>query len=213
MVGIQKERLRQASNRRREQEKEQLRRAILEAATELLLEEGFSGLSLRRVAERIGYTPATIYLYFKDKDDLLLTLLDVAWIAFAAQQAAAIEGVADPLARLRALGLAYLQFGLGNPIYYQLMFMQRPDLLREPLPGELVPRVATLGTLVEAMQAGIDAGLLKPGNAEAYGDVAWSLTHGLVSLAIAMPWMMDEARIWRDAEVGFEVLIESLRLG
>lgn len=65
------ERTRQASRHRREQEKEELQQLILKAAGELFLEQGYDRFSLRQVAERIGYSATTIYLYFEDKDDLL----------------------------------------------------------------------------------------------------------------------------------------------
>ncbi|MFX5306100.1 helix-turn-helix domain-containing protein, partial [Acinetobacter baumannii] len=64
-------RIRQKSAERRERRRQETRRAILEAATRMFEREGYEGFSLRQVAEAIGYTPTTIYLYFKDKDDLL----------------------------------------------------------------------------------------------------------------------------------------------
>ena len=65
------ERIRTASRHRREQEKEELRQTILKAAGALFLEQGYDGFSMRHLAESIGYSPATLYLYFRDKDDLL----------------------------------------------------------------------------------------------------------------------------------------------
>ena len=83
-LSTREQRLSQASRRRRETQKQELRQAILEAASSLFLEQGYEGFSLRQVAERIGYTPTTIYLYFADKDALLFALLDDAFDRFGA---------------------------------------------------------------------------------------------------------------------------------
>src|SRR5262245_38488480 len=127
----QAERVRHASRERREQQKEGLRRTILKAAGELFLESGYEGFSMRRVAERIGYSATTIYRYYEDKDDLLFAVVHEGFVEFAQRLAAAAEDAASPLKRLEALGQAYVRFGLESPIYYQMMFMQRADLLFE----------------------------------------------------------------------------------
>src|SRR5690606_10552707 len=69
--GNQEDRTKSASAKRRERERALLRKNILQAASQEFLEHGYEDFSLRRVAERIGYTPTTIYLYFRNKDDLL----------------------------------------------------------------------------------------------------------------------------------------------
>src|SRR5918998_3534570 len=125
----QAERLREVSRRRREQEKENLSRAILDAAASLFLEQGYEGLSMRQIAERIGYSATTIYRYYEDKDDLLFAIVREGFLRFGKQLAKAAASSDDPRARLAALGNAYIEFGLRNPVYYRLMFMQRFDFL------------------------------------------------------------------------------------
>src|SRR6266699_6751169 len=137
----QAERLRQGIRHRQEQEKQELRQAILTAAGELFLEQGYERFSLRKVAERIGYSPTTIYLYFRDKDDLLFSVVDEGFMRFGQQLAAAAESHEDPWERLNALGQAYVAFGLQNPVYYQLMFMWRVDFLTQARAGEQRPRL------------------------------------------------------------------------
>ena len=98
-VGTQAQRLRQAIRHRQAQEKQELRQAILTAAGTLFLEQGYERFSLRKVAERIGYSPTTIYLYFRDKDDLLFTVVDEGFVRFGQQLAAATESQEDPWER------------------------------------------------------------------------------------------------------------------
>jgi len=85
----QAQRLHQAIRHRQDQEKQALRQTILTTAGELFLEQGYDHFSLRKVAERIGYSPTTIYLYFRDKDDLLFTVVDEGFTRFGQQLAAA----------------------------------------------------------------------------------------------------------------------------
>jgi AcrR family transcriptional regulator len=183
----QAERLRQAIRHRQDQEKQELRQTIVTTAGKLFLEQGYDHFSLRKVAERIGYSPTTIYLYFRDKDDLLFTVVDEGFTRFGQQLQAAATSTEDPWERVIALGRAYIAFGLQNQVYYQLMFMQRADFLTYERKGEEQPRLATFMVLQQAVQQAIEAGVLRPGDAETYSDVLWAQVHGLVSLAISLP--------------------------
>lgn len=206
----QAQRLRQAIRHRQDREKQELRRAILDAAGELFLEQGYERFSLRKVAERIGYSPTTIYLYFRDKDDLLFNVVDEGFVRFSQQLMVEAERQEDPWERIIALGRAYVAFGLQNPVYYQLMFMQRTDFLMHPSAGESQPRIASFRVLRQAIQQAIDAGILRPGDAENYSDVLWALVHGMVSLAITMP-MFDASRVQRTLETAWQVEWQGLR--
>src|SRR5215469_1699025 len=204
------QRLHRAIRHRRDQEKQELRQAILTAAGELFLEQGYERFSLRKVAERIGYSPTTIYLYFRDKDDLLFTVVEEGYVRFSQQLAAAAECQVDPWERLIALGRAYVAFGLEHPVYYQLMFMQRVDFLMQKPRGESQPRIASFKILRQTVQQAIDDGILRPGDAENYSDVLWALVHGMVSLAISMP-MFDAARVQRTMETAWLMECQGLR--
>jgi AcrR family transcriptional regulator len=206
----QAQRLRQAIRHRQDQEKQELRQTILTAAGELFLEQGYEHFSLRKVAERIGYSPTTIYLYFRDKDDLLFTVVDEGFARFGQQLAAAAASTEDSWERIIALGRAYVTFGLQNPVYYQLMFMQRTDFLTHQQAGKKQPRLATFLVLQQAVQQAIEAGVLRPGDAESYSDVLWALVHGMVSLAISLPTFYG-ARMQQTMEIAWQMECEGLR--
>src|SRR5229473_8380255 len=203
-------RLRKAIRHRQEREKQELRKAILAAAGEVFLEQGYERFSLRKVAERVGYSPTTIYLYFRDKDDLLFTVVDEGFVRFGQRLAAAAESQEDPWERIIALGRAYVTFGLQNPVYYQLMFLQRTDFLTQRQVGESQPRIASFRVLQQTVQQAIDAGVLRPGDVESYSDVLWAMVHGMVSLAITMP-MFDASRIQRTMEAAWQMERQGLR--
>jgi AcrR family transcriptional regulator len=197
------ERLREASRQRRSQEKQEVRVAILQASSELFLERGYASFSLRQVAERIGYSPGTIYLYFRDKDDVLMTIMGEGVARFVEMLTAA-AATSDPRERLVELGRAYIAFGVGYPAYYQLMFMQRTDyLIRESTAPQPVLGIFELWrTVVEdAMQAGV----LRHGDPVSTGDTLWALLHGIVSIALLMP-NFDQARIDAMTETAIEMI-------
>lgn len=181
------ERIRTASRHRRDEEKEELRQTILKAAGALFLEQGYDRFSMRHVAEEIGYSVATLYLYFRDKDDLLFTVVDEGFTRFGKQLDQAAASSTDPWERLSALGEAYVTFGLRNPVYYQLMFLWRTDFLTQTRPGEQQPRMESFRVLQDAVQYAMDAGVMQPGDAESYSDALWAMMHGIVALSISMP--------------------------
>ncbi|WP_165861369.1 TetR/AcrR family transcriptional regulator [Paenibacillus paeoniae] len=179
--------------RRRGEQKEQLRRLILQTASEMFFELGYHEFSMRKLAARIGYSVATLYLYFRDKDDLLFTVVDDAFTLFRNQLAEAADKSTDAWERLSHLGEAYVRFGLSNPASYRLMFMWRTDYLIESRVGEDGPRVQAFQVLLDSVQDAMDQKELTQDDAASYSDVLWAMLHGIVSLAIQMP-MFDEKR-------------------
>lgn len=115
----------QIKSRLREQARHNVRQAILDATRELFAQAGLAGVSMRGVADKIGYTPRTIYLHFADKDDLLSELIeeDVGRLADQLETSATAE--TDPGRRLDAVARAYVAFGLENPHAYEALFLQR----------------------------------------------------------------------------------------
>ena len=205
------ERVRQSSRQRRAQQKEALRRTILEAAGELFLEFGYEGFSMRQVAERIGYSATTIYRYFENKDDLLFAIIREAFIQFRQELAAAARTTDDALARIEALGHAYINFGLQNPVHYQLMFMQRTDFLLANRDGQKQPMIDSFKVLQQAVEQAMDAGVIECGDAETCSEVIWALVHGITSLAVAKSPRFSAARIWENAQLAMRMALRGLR--
>lgn len=103
----------------------QVRQAILDAARALISTGGYASLSMRRLAQDIGYTPKTIYRYFTDKDDLLSELIEEDLGHLVTHLEAVATAHADPTRRLDAVALAYVAYGMAHPHAYQVMFMLR----------------------------------------------------------------------------------------
>src|SRR5262249_6593733 len=115
---------------RRERVKQELRTRILDAARELFVEHGYEAVTMRKIADKIEYSPTAIYFHFRDKQSLIRELCDEDF-ATLAQKFQKIARVADPIERLRRIGRAYVAFAIAYPNHYQLMFMTpHPELMR-----------------------------------------------------------------------------------
>ena len=109
----------------REQNQANVRAAILDAARALFAADGLTGLSMRRLAAQIGYTPRTVYLYFADKDDLLSELIEEEGGRLADRLESAATKQRSAGRRLEAIAQAYVTFGVEHPHAYEAIFMVR----------------------------------------------------------------------------------------
>ena len=201
-------RLREKSSARRQQQKVEVRQALLEAASELFLEGGLEKFSLRGVAERVGYSATTVYLYFDNKDDLLFSVSLEGFEQFEQALQAAYKTTDDPIARIKAIGHAYVAFGVAYPAHYRLMFMERGEFLLKENPNDCKPTIDSFDILVRAVHEAHTAGVI--GVKEPMGLVytLWAAVHGLVALTLCVP-VMDE----RDLEARTEDLLMTLHSG
>lgn len=111
-----------STQKRRERDKEKMRRRILDAAKQLFVKDGFDNVSLRRIASAIEYSPAAIYRYFKNKREILSVLRDERFELYLQRQAERMKEIPDPLERLKESGKGYIRFAMTNPGYFRLMF-------------------------------------------------------------------------------------------
>lgn len=174
---------------RREREKTELREKILNAARELFLSEGYDGVSMRKVAEKIEYSPTAIYLYFADKEELFHELCqeDFARLASIFQE----RGVSsDPLERIRQIGHLYVEFGVKFPNHYRLMFMTphpSSGLHESDLQRKGNPELDAYAFLNQTVQEAILAGSFREGltDPDLISQTLWAAIHGVISLGIA----------------------------
>src|ERR1700742_3438784 len=102
---------------RKEKQKIEIRKSILEASMKLFVEEGFSNVTIRRIAEIIEYSPTTVYLYFKDKDEIFYSLHDIGFQKME-EMNRDLATINNPLLRLHKMGENYIEFGMSNPEFY-----------------------------------------------------------------------------------------------
>jgi len=169
---------------RQERDREAVRRAILDAARDLFVSEGYHNVSIRKIAERIEYSPAAIYGYFPSKDDIFFALAEEGFRLLGDHGATDKQAppALDPLERVRAVFWRLYEFSREHPQYFALMFVDRsvPRISREyerfAFAREMKRHV------VEEIQACIDAGVLP---AALNPAVAMrTLTVGLLGVAV-----------------------------
>jgi AcrR family transcriptional regulator len=163
-----------------------LRSKILDAAKELFIERGFESTSIRNIAERIEYSPTTIYLYFKDKDDIFFALHQEGFVLLN-QYFKSLQNVADPFERLKAITRSYIAFALENPEIYDLMFISRSPMNaltkdRDDEKWEEGNKAfgALSNTVIECIQQGYFRGM----DPEILSFTCWSMVHGICALEI-----------------------------
>ncbi len=204
------QRIKTKSLERREQKKLKLREEILSAATELFLEHGYEKFSLRQVAEEIGYSPTSIYLHFKNKEELLFMTTLEGFRNFGQMLQTAYEATNEPFERIISIGRAYVKFALEYPVHYRLMFMQDSDFIYKQLPdcdGSIIDSFAILQKAIsEALEAKVIHGqdeLLLP-------TLIWAYVHGIASLAISLPEISKE-HAYDMLELNKVILISGLK--
>ncbi|HEX9510870.1 MAG TPA: TetR/AcrR family transcriptional regulator [Puia sp.] len=169
---------------RKEKQKLEVRKLILDASMKLFVEEGFDNVSIRRIADLIEYSPTTVYLYFKDKDEIFFNLHEVGFLKMQEmnKELATIE---NPLLRLHKMGENYLRFGMENPEYYDLMFIQRAPMKKLKEMGcDWENGDAALTRLKATVSECMEKGLIAKTDPDLVSMSIWSMVHGLVALAI-----------------------------
>lgn len=183
---------------RREREKQITRQAILSTSRKIVQEQGWSALTIRKVAELIEYSPSMIYEYFGSKEEILLALLRVGADELAeAMQKACLE-TGDAQERLFEVGEAFWQFAKQSPDLYQVMHGQGGMPLDATLVAQAVEPVVTL--TFEAVHYWAQANNIQSLDEAAAIDIFWALLHGLVSLSIVNRLEEERANfLWRQA--------------
>jgi AcrR family transcriptional regulator len=179
---------------RRNRQKESLRQEILDAARELFVKEGYKNVSMRKVADKIEYSPTTIYLYFKDKTDLLHCLCEETFSKLLTRLEAIGQDHRDPIGSLKKGLRAYIGFGLKHPNHYKVTFINHPAQDAEPdrflYEGSTGQKAFNfLRTQVEEC---VKRQKFRVVDVETTSQALWAAIHGITSLLIVhtrFPWV------------------------
>ena len=184
---------------RKEREKLEMRDIILKAATEMFLKDGYDNISLRAIATQIEYSVGTIYLYFKDKAEVVHALKQQGYEKMN-KLFGKLKENDDKVLFLKELGKTYIEFGLKNPEYYELMFIMTKPMEydnndeRYKL-GQGRVAFSFLLSLVENLIAQKKIRFSDPNIAAL---AIWSFLHGLISLHLRSRLMMFKVHNTRD---------------
>ena len=158
-----------------------LKRALTDAALQLVQEKGPKGFSLREVARRAGVSAAAPYRHFADKAQLLAAVATQGFVQLheALEATVADDDLAE---QALAMGREYVRWAVTHPDYYQVMFGAELDKTESPAVVAAGTRAFDdlLDTIVRCQQAG----LLPSGDPRATAGPIWSLLHGISMLTI-----------------------------
>jgi len=104
-----------------------LRNEILQVSKDLLIKEGFSKMSMRRIAGRANVTATSIYLHFENKDDLLLTLIEESIRKLKQALLDVVDKEFGLVDQLEVLAKTYINYALDHPQEYEIIYMVRPE--------------------------------------------------------------------------------------
>jgi len=167
---------------RRQKQREELKGEIRDAARAIFVREGYRSLSMRKLAAGIGYSPGSIYLYFRNKEDLFRSLVEESF----SRLAESLEGLAggprkDPVARLKSGLSLYVEWGCSHPNDYQIAFLL-PDV--GPGPYKTHRAFDVLRSMVADC---LPTGKARSEWVETASQAIWSAVHGITSLLIQRP--------------------------
>lgn len=171
---------------------DRLRADIIDAASGLLADPAAPPLTLRGVARAAGVAATSVYLHFPDTDALVLAVAEQHFGEMADAQQAARDAAATPREAVRAMALAYCEFGLANPGLYQVMFT-RPlppvaDLRQIPGRRAFEQRTAAIATALGDAGLGVTGDPHDPaGPAFRASALLWQFLNGAVNLRISRP--------------------------
>jgi AcrR family transcriptional regulator len=159
-----------------------LRRALVDAALELVKEQGPSGITLREAARRAGVTHAAPYRHFADKEALLAAVAEEGFLRLRETIAESVKDV-EPAMRLESIGVAYVRFARQNPSQFRVMFgSQVGDKRRYESLTQADQAVFDL--LSESIRSAQDPNAIAPTDPARMGMIAWSMLHGVAALVV-----------------------------
>ena len=109
---------------RQQHARENTRRAILDAALELFIADGYGQVSIRNIAAKVDYSPGAIYSYFPSKDEIFFALAEEGFREIGERQFAGSPSD-DPLGDVRAVAWRLYEFSKDQPQYFALVFLDR----------------------------------------------------------------------------------------
>jgi AcrR family transcriptional regulator len=165
---------------RKQEEKQEMHKRILNSARKIFLEKGYEQTSMRNIANDINYSPGLLYFYFKDKSEIFHELHKEGFQLLLAQLKI-LDKVGDPFERLKALGRVLIQFAQENKDYYNLMFIvEEPSKVVENGGFKIAQEAINyLYSVVEECQ---QMGKFKDMDTEYFTFMLLSAVHGICAL-------------------------------
>lgn len=176
-----------------------MRQEILDAARDLFVNEGYENVSMRRIAEKIEYSPTTIYLYFQDKSELLFNICEETFARLSESLVEITKGD-DPIECLKRGLYAYVDFGLQYPNHYRVTFINHPahGVEKERYMHEGSMGMNAYNQLRLGVERCVEAKLFREADIDLISQSMWAAAHGVTAILITkphFPWVNRERMI------------------
>jgi AcrR family transcriptional regulator len=198
---------------RKKEEKQEMRKRILDAARKIFLEKGYEKASIRNIANEINYSPGMIYFHFIDKSEIFHELHKEGFRLLLAQLKI-LDKVADPFERLKAVGRVFIQFAQDNKDYYNLMFIEEPIGKKTPEDGGFQIAQEAINNLLELVKECQEKGRFKSLDVEYFSFMFLSSVHGICALFCKDRTANFQNKTNKDLmELGYESFVSLLEKG
>jgi AcrR family transcriptional regulator len=185
--------------RKRKGEGVQRRAEILDAAKQLFVEEGYAATTIRRIAAKLGVSSTALYVYFPDKDAILVEICDATFAGLIVELEAVRRESADPLSALAKSLERYIRFGLDHSNEYELTFVTRRSKELQKLKTESENLgMQAFDRFYDCVDAVVRAGLTNDSDTRRLTQQLWAAIHGLVVLLLLrseFPWTERDSLI------------------
>lgn len=195
-----------------ETKRESVRNAILKTARGIIEDEGVEKVSIRRLAKEIGYSPGSIYQYFKDKETIVTSVIETGYRELMRRVMSAPIENCPPEERIRRRFIAYAEAVLSIPYYYKnVMFTDNPEIVRQTavLDSESIQRRPAFTELMQSLEEGRKDGVFSFEDTTLHAQLIWTSVFGTLSRAIIEGVDHDRA-LWF-VERSVEVSIDGIR--
>jgi len=205
---------------RREREKLQRRNDIVKAAESLFSEKGFKGTTMQEISERVELSKGTIYLYFKSKEELYLSVCVKGVAEFGEDLEAAASGAGGLEDIIKAVYIAYIRHSLEKPAIFRVLRDTFIEQVRQNLSHETIEEISGIirnwlelesGLIEEGIEHGVFRKDLDP---YGFSLTAWRMSTGLIELALLKePGVAQHEELGRFFEQSIDLLVEGAKSG
>jgi len=191
---------------------EEIQEAILKAAEELIETEGMDQVSIRKIAEKVGYSPGNIYQYFKGKDEIIGILVRKGYQEILQRAKSVKTNEEHPEEEIKESFIEYMKAALKTPYYFKaVMLSENPQVLKQTaiLQEGVSHERETFKILREKIEKGIQIGRFKNKEPELTAQLIWTSTFGLL-IRLIIERDVDEKQRDRLIEHHFSILFDGL---
>jgi AcrR family transcriptional regulator len=162
---------------------EEIRNSILDAARDIIARDGVAGLSIRKITNAIEYSPAIVYHYFKDKNEIVESLVGEGYRKILSSIGQVSKNEKEPEREIKELFVKYIKAALNSPEEYRAFMLNDDPSVRQTtaiLERGIAEGSPTMKQLKDTVQRGILLGLFEDYDAELAAQVIWTSTFGLI---------------------------------